>query len=94
MFRPVNRYIQVVVEAAEVEEADTTASGIVLPEDYAPVKERYAPARVISWSPDVRFDSSLRRDTKIIIDQGMIEEIRINNEKITVILDNYVVGII
>ena len=91
MFRPVNRYIQVEVEAPETA---VGTSGIVLPEDYAPTKERYASARVVSWSPDVRFDSSLRPDTKIVIDQSMIEEIHINNEKITVILDNYVVGII
>ena len=91
MFRPVNRYIQIEVEDAE---PTVASSGIVLPEDYAPAKEKYASARVVSWAPDVRFDSSLRVDTKLVIDQSMTEEIQINNEKITVILDNYVVGII
>jgi co-chaperonin GroES (HSP10) len=90
MFKPVNRYIQVEMEAAEA----GGPSGIVLPEDYAPVKERYATARVVSWAADVRFDDSLIIDTKIVIDQSMIEEIQINNKKIIVILDNYVVGIV
>jgi len=31
--------------------------------------------------------------TSVIIDKSMIEEITINNSKINVILDNYVVGI-
>jgi|TARA_R110000824_G_scaffold51952_4_gene144469 co-chaperonin GroES (HSP10) len=90
MFKPVNRYIQVEMEAAE----GAGPSGIVLPEDYAPAKEKYATASVVSWAADVRFDDSLIINAKIVIDQSMIEEIQINNEKITVILDNYVVGII
>jgi len=31
---------------------------------------------------------------KIVIDQSMIEEITINNETISIILDNYVVGLV
>ena len=31
---------------------------------------------------------------QILIDQSMVEEITINKEKITVVLDNYVIGIL
>jgi hypothetical protein len=32
--------------------------------------------------------------TPVVVDKSMIEEITLNNSKINVILDNYVVGII
>ena len=34
------------------------------------------------------------KGTSVIVDKSMIEEISINNGKINVVLDNYVVGII
>ena len=90
-FQPVNRYIQIEIEKS----TDSAASaGIVLPEDYAPKKERHVMARVINWATDVRFVDRLGANNRLLIDQSMIEEIQINNKKITVILDNYVVGII
>ncbi len=90
-FKPVNRYIQIEVEKTTDSATDV---GIVLPEDYAPKKERHVTARVVNWAADVRFVDRLGIGNKLIIDQSMIEEIQINNKKITVILDNYVVGII
>jgi co-chaperonin GroES (HSP10) len=89
--RPVNRYIQIDMSEPEVAER---ASGIVLPQDYAPTKERYASARVVACADDVRFGTECNTGTSIIVDRSMVEEIVVNNEKITVILDNYVIGII
>lgn len=90
MFKPVNRYIHVQVpDAAPTERA----SGIVLPADYDPEPERYLPVTVKGWADDVRFARELLPDCSILIDRSMIEDINIKNEKITVILDNYVIGI-
>ena len=93
MFKPVNRYIQ--IKLPEIEQQ--TASGIVLPDDYKPPEERYATAEVVAYASDVRFKDQLvmcgGTGTSVIIDKSMIEEITINNSKINVILDNYVVGI-
>jgi co-chaperonin GroES (HSP10) len=94
MFKPVNRYIQ--IKLPEI--LPQTASGIVLPDDYKPTEERHATAEVVAYASDVRFKDQLVMcggpGTSVIIDKSMIEEITVNNGKINVILDNYVVGII
>ena len=68
--------------------------GIVLPDDYNPKEERYIVADVVSCANDIRFDLEAVEGKKIVIDQKMIEEITINNETISIILDNYVVGLV
>ena len=91
MFKPVNRYIQVKIEKPE---QDLDEYGIVLPEDYNPKEERYIVATVVACASDVRFCYDADPGKNIVIDQSMLEEISINNETITIILDNYVVGIV
>ena len=90
MFKPVNRYIQ--IKLPEI--VPQTASGIVLPEDFKPTEERYSTAEVVSYASDVRFKEQITHGVSVIVDKSMIEEITINNSKINVVLDNYVVGII
>ena len=91
MFKPVNRYI--IVDVPEENPHETT-SGILLPEDYNPTKEKHITVKVRDWAKDVRFSAALTKNYEIIVDRKMIEEITINNEKISMILDNYVMGII
>ena len=91
MFKPVNRYI--IVDVPEENPHETT-SGILLPEDYNPTKEKHITVKVRDWAKDVRFAAALIKNYEIIVDRKMIEEITINNEKISMILDNYVIGII
>ena len=90
MFKPVNRYIQ--IKLPEI--VPQTASGIVLPEDFKPAEERYGTAEVVSCAPDVRFKEQIAYGTSVIVDKSMIEEITINNNTISIVLDNYIVGII
>jgi len=90
MFKPVNRYIQIKLPTV----VPQTASGIVLPDDFKPTEERYGTAEVVNCAPDVRFKDQIAYGASVIIDKSMIEEITVNNKKINVVLDNYVVGII
>lgn len=87
MFKPVNRYILV-----EQHREATQESLIVLPEDYKPPEERYATVEVKAVAEDVRFELPLT--TKIVIDKSMLEEITVGGTNYSVILDNYVVGIV
>ena len=88
---PVNRHIQIKVDEQPTAER---ASGIVLPDDYEPTIDRYVIVTVVGYADDVRFCDHLIAGRKILVDQTMIEEITIDSEKITVILDNYVIGIV
>ena len=94
MFKPVNRYIQISLPKPKPQ----STSSIVLPEDYKPTEESHITAKVVAFASDVRFKDQLVMHggcgTSVIIDKSMIEEITINNSKINVVLDNYVVGII
>ncbi len=90
-FRPVNRYLHIKLTEPTTPERE---SGIVLPQDYAPPTERHTVATVLSCADDVRFKETCHPGASAIVDQSMIEEILVNNKKITVILDNYVIGII
>ena len=90
MFKPVNRYIQIKLP----EPKPQVISSIVLPDDFKPTEERYITAEVVSCASDVRFKEQIAYGASVIIDKSMIEEITINNSKINVVLDNYVVGII
>jgi co-chaperonin GroES (HSP10) len=90
MFKPVNRYIQIGLP----EVIPQTHSGIVLPDDFKPTEERYGIAEVMSYASDVRFKDQIAYGASVIVDKSMIEEITVNNEKINIILDNYIVGII
>ena len=91
MFKPVNRYIQIKINKPE---QDLDEYGIIVPDDYNPKEERYIVADVVSCATDVRFHFDIVEGKKIVIDQSMIEEITINNETISIILDNYVVGLV
>ena len=90
MFEPLNRYIQIEVEQSKHE----TDTGILLPADFSPKEERYTSARIVAWSPDVRFAAQLSAGDQILIDTSMAEEISINGVTTRVILDNYVLGLV
>ena len=75
--KPVNRYIQ--IDVIETKRQEST-SGIVLPEDYSPTKERYVAATVIACASDVRFEDKLRPGEVVIVDRGMIEEIVVKKQ--------------
>ena len=94
MFKPVNRYIQISLPQPK----SKPEINLLLPDDYKTVEERYVTGKVVAFASDVRFKDQLVMHggygASVIIDKSMIEEITINNSKINVILDNYVVGII
>ena len=90
MIQPVNRYIEIVV-APTINPEETT---ILLPTDFKPHEERYRQVQIQSWAPDVRFAEHLSAGCNAIIDHSMIEEIKIGNELLTVIQDNYVIALL
>ena len=91
MFSPVNRHL--VIEIPE-KDAQQTSTGILLPEDYSPTQEKYIVATAQQWSSDVRFAEQMTPGCEILIDSSMIQEITVKNEKFTIVLDNYVIGIL
>ena len=87
-FIRVNRYIQ--IKNVETEEND---NGILLPQGYQKKEEPYQTVVVLGVSDMVRI--MVVPGDKIIVDRKMIEEIKTEEfGTISLILDNYVVGIV
>jgi co-chaperonin GroES (HSP10) len=91
MFEPLNRYTQIVLAP---ENPNETSSGILLPQDFKPLEERYVSAEVVTWASDVRFAQLLSKGERLLIDKSMVEEVTIDGEVLHLILDNYVLGLI
>jgi hypothetical protein len=89
MFNPVNRYILIDIPG---ENEDSSVPIIVLPDDYKAPTERYIQVATLKCADDVRF--KVTPNTQIVVDRSMIEEISIGATNYSIILDNYVVGII
>ena len=70
-----------------------TNSGILLPDDFKPIEERYVPAEVVSISDDVKFRELLDNGDTVIVDKSMIETINFDSKSINVVLENYILGI-
>ena len=90
-FTPVNRYIEIEVRE---EKSSESQSGIVLPDDFKPTEEQHAIVKIKGWAEDVKFRNKLWIDHEIIVDRSMIEEIKLGDETVQVVLENYVVGIL
>lgn len=89
MFNPVNRYILIDIPKKQDHSQESL---IVLPDDYKPEEERFIEVTAKAAAPDIRF--SVPELAKLVVDRSMIEEISIGGTIYSVILDNYVVGMI
>jgi len=90
-FTPVNRYIHV---SMPEEEPHQLESGIVLPDDFKPAVEQHTVVTIKGWAEDVKFKQLLWVDHQLIVDRTMVEEVTLGNEKVQVVLENYVIGIL
>ena len=88
MLQPVNRYV-LIEESTKHEDQESL---IVLPDSYKPEEERFVEVKAIKAANDVRF--SIQEGAKLVVDRTMIEEISLGGTIYSVILDNYVVGMI
>lgn len=93
--KPVNRHILIVPHVKKNE----TPSGVMLPDDFEPERDAYIEATVIDIADDCskQFGSlrygTISENKKIVVDQKMIQEVRIKDRTHHLILENYVVGI-
>lgn len=87
MFKPVNRFI--LLETAEEEDLDSL---VILPDNYQPKNQAHMVATVLATADDIKFN--LPKNTKIVVDRSMIEEICIGPTIYNIILENYIFGIL
>ena len=88
-FQPVNRHIWVQIDEKQKEESE---SGILLPEDYRALDSPHAVCEVLESANDC--DLFLDVGDKIIVDRSMISNIEYEGMFYSIILENYVYGIL
>ena len=91
MFEPLNRYLHIDLGEPSPHE---TATGVLLPQDFKPTEERHVVASVVAWSTEVRFAEQLSPGAQVLVDKSMVEQVEINGEDASLVLDNYVLGLI
>tara|TARA_R100001163_G_C4905936_1_gene92398 strand:- start:8 stop:292 length:285 start_codon:yes stop_codon:yes gene_type:complete len=88
-FNPVNRHVWVeVLREAQVEET----SDILLPEEYTQKKLPHATCKVLKSARDCNL--MLIEGDLIIVDTNMIQELKSNSNAFSVVLENYIYGVL
>tara|TARA_A100001391_G_scaffold200595_2_gene185503 strand:- start:238 stop:525 length:288 start_codon:yes stop_codon:yes gene_type:complete len=82
-----NRHVWIEVLEEEEKKED---KGFLLPEGYEKPKSDYVLGRVLGFAEDCKQD--FLEDEIVIFQRSMMQEIEINNQKIYLILENYIFG--
>ena len=85
-FRPTNRHIHIILEWQEEEDNNL----VLLPEDYKKEGPPVVVARVINTSEDCKIN--LNKGTRILVEHHMVRDITVNDHRIQLIQENYVLG--
>ena len=88
MFYPYNRHVLIKTLG---EDAPTTESGILLPEDYIP-KSAYEVVEYLCAADDCNIAKLDTSPQKLIVQSSMIEEVETGGETYKLILENHIVG--
>ena len=82
-----NRHVWLEVLEEEEKKED---KGFLLPEGYEKPKSDYVLGRVLGFAEDCK--QYFIKDDLVIFQRSMLQEIEINNQKIYLILENYIFG--
>jgi co-chaperonin GroES (HSP10) len=87
-FTPVNNYLSV----RTVEDTDTEASGILVPQDYRAVESPFAVVEVVNCSGES--GTLWGTGLQLVVEAHMLRDIQHNGETFTVIKENHVIGML
>ena len=90
MFKPYNRYLTL----QPIEEEEKKENTILVPDDYKVKVSPYALYQVCDVAKDCKSFDDSAINKNVLVNNSMIEEINVENEKISVVLDNYVIGLL
>ena len=89
-FTPKNRYLLVELQ----EDPTKEESAVLLPDDYKPKKSGYAVAKVLKTSYDKDRRPIVNEGDVAIINRSMVEEVEVGTSTHSIVLENYVLGVI
>ena len=86
MFKPLNRHI--LVQLPEPEEK--VKSAFIPPADYTNPPPKYTVVTVLRAAEDCNL--KLDSNEQVVVETSMLQEVNVDEEKFTLILENYVYG--
>ena len=87
-FKPVNRHLQVEVVNLPKEEK----TKVLLPETYQKRDEKYKLCRVLEVASDCSVEYT--KNSLVSVNSNMIERVRVLDEEVCLVLENYIMGVI
>ena len=91
-FQPINRHL--LLEPIVQETKKEKKSTILVPDDYSVAKSQYETYSVLAIAKDCEKKINLSIGDKVVVDNRMVEEVKIKHEAYYLLLENYVYGII
>jgi len=85
-FKPTNRYILL-----QCVESPTDTASMLVPEEFR-TKPRHSQYKVLSTAPDCTI--TLHAGQSVVAENSMIEVVKIKDQEHTLVLENYILGIV
>ena len=90
MFNPLNRHL--LVNRVEEVPEEKEESLVLVPDDYSVRKSPYGLYAILKIAPDCEKFRKEHLDSKIVVDESMVQEIPIGDQRYYLVLENYVYG--
>ena len=89
MFNPLNRHLLV----EEIEEAlEKEESLVLVPDDYSIKKSPHGTYKILKLAPDCEKLREEHINCNIVVDESMVQEITVGDQRYYLVLENYVYG--
>lgn len=89
-FLPVNRHLRISLEKVD----NKTSSGVLLPESFSKDSDKYKKVTVMSAATDCKPVFLDLEGKEIFVEKSMIQEISVSGQRVALVLENYVIGVV
>ncbi len=89
MFSPLNRHL--LVEKLTIE-SPAEESLVLVPDDYSVKKTPHGLYTIVRASPDCEKFGEAHINCKVVVEESMVQEITIGEERYYLVLENYIYG--
>mgnify|MGYP005818924839 CR=1 FL=1 len=91
IFKPFNRYV--LVESVEFDILEESSASILVPDSYAKPRQPYGVYKVLDVAFDCQKVHGILPNSLILVNESMIENIKVGPLNLQVILENHILGL-
>ena len=94
MFSPLNRHLLVSKAEDESILEEEKESLVLVPDDYSIKKSPYGLYKVLKLAPDCEKFGEKYLNCNVVVDESMVQEIPIGDQRYYLVLENYIYGVL